>query len=102
MPNTVEQLAIFKEFLRDKLLNREHPLFDHAIKWVKTFPGGLSEKDKAELRGIICHTFDVTQEELVSILAGDINIDHGDTQDPKEVEAELWRLIPKGGFFERY
>src|SRR5882724_3719471 len=100
--STREQLETFKEFLRDKLLNREHPLFDHAIKWVRTYPGSFSERDKTELKEIICHTFGLRPEDLLAELNGDIDIDEGGQRDPRELEESLRSLVPKGGFFDRY
>jgi hypothetical protein len=102
MPTTREQLALFKDFLRDKLLNREHPLFEYAIKWVRNFPGGMNEKDRNELREIICHTFDLSHEGLLSALNGDIDIAPSDAYDPRQAERDLWNLVPKGGFLDRY
>jgi hypothetical protein len=102
MATTKEQLETFKEFLQGRLLNKEHPLFDHAIKWVRTFPGGLSEKDKHDIRTIICSTFNLTPEGLVSALNEGINIDQGGNHDPREQEDSLRRLVPKGGFFDKY
>jgi len=102
MPTTREQLAIFKEFLQGKLLNQEHPLFDYAVKWIRNFPGGMTEKDKLELREIICRTFDLTHESLLSTLNEDIEIDKGGSYDPRQAELDLRSLVPSGGFFDRY
>ncbi len=102
MPSTREQLEIFKEFLKGKLLNVEHPLFDYAIKWVRNFPGGMSDRDKHELRSIICHTFDLTPESLLQSLNEDIEIDKGGSYDPRQAEVDLRLLVPTGGFFDRY
>lgn len=102
MPSTKEQLEIFKAFLRNKLLNREHPLFNYAMKWIRDFPGGLSEKDRGELREIICNTFSLSHESLLSALNGDIEIDKGGTYNPKQAELDLRRLVPQGGFYDRY
>jgi hypothetical protein len=102
MPSTREQLEIFKSFLKDKLLNVEHPLFEHAMKWVRNFPGGMSEKDRHELRGIICHTFGLTPDQLLAKLNDGIEIDQGGTHDPRQDEIDLRHLVPQGGFFDRY
>jgi len=102
VPSTKEQLEIFKAFLRDKLLNREHPLFDYAMKWVRNFPGGMNDKDRNELRSIICKTFDLTPEMLLSSLNGDIEIDKGGSYDPRQAEVDLRSLVPSGGFLDRY
>jgi len=102
VPSTKEQLEIFKAFLRDKLLNREHPLFDYAMKWVRNFPGGMNEKDRNELRSIICKTFDLTPETLLASLNGDIEVDKGGTYDPRQAESDLRSIVPQGGFLDRY
>jgi Protein of unknown function (DUF3987) len=102
VPSTREQLAIFKEFLHGKLLNREHPLFDYAMKWIRNFPGGMTEKDRNELRSIVCKTFDLTPESLLQSLNGDIEVDRGGSYDPRQAESDLRHLVPTGGFLDRY
>src|SRR5258707_966526 len=106
MPSTSEQLATFKEFLKGRLINREHPLFSYAINWVRSYPGGLTERDKTELRGIICATFGLSVEEWLTAVASNgnvVEIDKGDTNyDARKVEKSLRRLVPPGGFYDRY
>lgn len=102
MPSTKEQLELFKAFLRDKLLNVQHPLFDHALKWVRNYPGGLGEREKTELRGIICHTFGITPDELLTHLNGDLEIDRGEGRSAQDDENELRSILQPEGFFDRY
>jgi uncharacterized protein DUF3987 len=77
-------------------------LFSHALKWIRNFPGNLSEKDKVELREIICHTFGLTPEGLLAQLNDEIEVDQGGTYDAKKEENDLRRLVPVGGFYDRY
>lgn len=85
------------------MLNKEHPLFDSAIKWVREFPGGLSEKDKVELRETICATFGITNEVLLASTNGHVDIDKGiPVRSPRDIETSLRKLIPPGGFYDRY
>jgi hypothetical protein len=106
MPSTSEQLATFKEFLKGRLLNREHPLFNYAISWVRNYPGGLTERDKVELRGIICHTFNLTLEELLTTVASNgnvIEVEKGESgPNARDIEQSLRAIIPPGGFYDRY
>lgn len=100
--NTRDQLQTFKEFLRGNLLNVEHPLFDHALKWVRMFPGTLTERERHEIRELICTTFGITQDGLISALNEGVEVDAGGTLDPRTLEESLRSLVPRGGFFDRY
>jgi len=88
------------------LLNREHPLFSYAINWVRNYPGGLTDRDKTELRGIICATFGLSLEDLLVVVASNgnvVEVDKGqDDLDARTIETSLRGLIPKGGFYDRY
>lgn len=84
------------------MLNREHPLFERALNWVRLFPGGLTAQDKIDLRNIICKTFGITQEQLLESLNGELQIDRGTQLDPKADEAELLHILPPGGFYAKY
>jgi len=62
----------------------------------------MNDKDRNELRSIICKTFDLTPEMLLSSLNGDIEIDKGGSYDPRQAEVDLRSLVPSGGFLDRY
>jgi hypothetical protein len=100
-----EQLEIFKQTLEGETLTRESPVFRSVIAWVKTFPGELSAEDREDLLNRIQQTFCLTADELTAVLIED-KIPKtpvvSNAPDPQVVEDELWALLPRGGFFERY
>jgi hypothetical protein len=77
-------------------------LFDQALKWVRNFPGGFGEKEKSEVRRLICETFGLSAEDLLIAIGDGIEVEKVLGLDPRLVESELRDLIPKGGFFDRY
>lgn len=55
-----------------------------------------------ELRELICSTFGLTQDELLHAIDGEAEIERSSEHDPRQVEDSLRRLLPTGGFYDRY
>lgn len=100
--NALEQLDKFKVLLQLGPYAKDDPLFDHAINWIRGFPGELSEDSKSELRELIKTAFQLTDEEFQHALMGKVHQPKLYHADALALEKELLDLIPKGGFYDRY
>jgi Protein of unknown function (DUF3987) len=101
MLTSSEQLIVFRGMLEAGTYERDNPLFQLALDWIRKFPGDLEAKDKEELKRAICIAFGVTNEELQASLVGSSEA-RNTVLSARTIEDSLWRLIPQHGFFARY
>lgn len=77
------------------------PLYPKALEWIRNFPGTLDDTVKENFRQLIKSTFDITEDELRAELAG-VALVKRNQASAKEIENELYRLIPKRGLLHLY
>jgi hypothetical protein len=101
-----EQLETFKRIFDGREFARTHPTFQAVLDFARTFPGKMSPEEIIELRSMICRTFTLEPEELDAHLAGTTirtrELNERQQLNAKQIEDELWSLLPLGGFLHRY
>jgi len=103
LPNTLEQLNLFKELLGNKRLAKTHPAYKMALDWVRNFPGQINERDKDDLKKRIKECFSVTEEEMMKeVLGENLPQTTQEERDPQEIESSLDKLLPSRGYFRHY
>lgn len=100
---------LFRNLLVGKSLSRENPVYERALVFIKAAGlYSLTSDEKTAVTRAFQDCFKVTDSELLGILSG---ITVGDLQalpvlsnrsEMLRLEAELWSLLPKGGFLEQY
>ncbi len=108
-PKTREALDIFQGFLKGKKLSRDNPVLEHALAFVKR-PGigNLPSEDREALVSAIRNCFSLSEAELLQLMSGiSFNkIPEISALQSKSIaqrtEAELWQLVPRGGYLEKY
>lgn len=94
-----EQVKVVVRLLRGKQLDKNTPVFDTAIKWMKAFPSFIDQSLKEELKLAICWAFSIDEAELWSTVEGVVI---GKLPGWESREDRLEALLPKGGWFEWY
>lgn len=105
-PDSQEKLMRFGRLLETipaEERNTDSVVFTRSIQWLRDFPTELKATQKDVLRDAVCRTFNISQEELLKHVSPKIKEEIRPVQngrDPSELEHELWRLIPRGFFYD--
>lgn len=98
--NEQEQVETVIRLLANKRLGRDSPPFKVALQWIANFPAQIAEGRKRVLIETVCTAFDISEPEIYAAIAG--------LQLParerlvQSSDADLQRVLPKGGWLEWY
>ena len=97
-----EQLEEFKGLFTDESFSKDNPLFPASIEWLRNFPTDIGKEEQRELFTLIRKAFNLSEQELQMEISGVRPGEDRAIIDAVRMESELWAMIPKGGFYERY
>jgi Protein of unknown function (DUF3987) len=103
----LDQLEIFKELLRGKRLSRQHSGFGAVLDWLRNFPRSLKMSDKELIRGMVCESFGLTQEQLDAEITqtkvhNNVNGEADEVKQAQALEQELLNILPTSGMVRDY
>lgn len=93
-------MEIVLRLIRGKKIDRSSPAFKNCLDWLGYWPSEIPEVKKRELINTVCETFEVSEAELIALLAG--------ATIPASVAAvvdedsDMRSILPRGGWFEWY
>lgn len=97
-----QQMEKFKSLLETERFSTTSPLFKEVIDWVRHFPGDLNVEDRDYLKGLICTSFSITEDQLKEAVTSENGNKVKNTQSAELLEQELYKLIPRGGYLDKY